>query len=216
MSKRAAVKPDLKRERIYGALIALVAEHGYDATTIEMIVERADVSQAEFNCRFAGRQDCFDQLWEVMGAEFIEGLRACFEGDAPWRDRFRASAYYMLRYFLQDTTRTVFFMLGTLGAGEMAVARRDRMIAAGVDLIDLVRDELQYPDSVSRATAEAVTGTIYQALVRVTRRGDPRPLPEFVPQLVYIGVLPYFGPEAAEEELQRGPADLVRYERGEL
>jgi AcrR family transcriptional regulator len=207
---------DMERERIYRALIALVAERGYNLTTVEMIVERAGVSQVEFDRRFSDLHDCFDQLWEAMSREFIAGLSACFEADEPWRDCFRASAYYMLRYFLQETARTVFFMLGTLGAGELAVARRDRMIATGVDLIDLVRDELQFPDSVSRATAEAVTGTIYQALVRVVSQGDPKALPPLVPQLVYIGVLPYFGPEAAQEELQRGPADLARYERGEL
>ena len=208
---------DPERKRIFRALMDLIPMSDYATITPEAIVERAGVTEADFNRYFADRQDCFDQLWEETSRKFIAGLSACFEGDAPWRERFRASAYYMLRYFTEDLSRTQLFLLGTLGAGEIAVARRDRMIATGVDLIDLVRSELPDPDAASRGTAEAVTGTIYQALVRSGRQGtSTKKLPELVPQLVYIGVLPYFGPEAAQEELQRGPADLARYERGEL
>ncbi len=207
---------ELERQRICEALIALVAEHGYEPTTVEMIVERAGVTKVDFERHFADRQDCFDQLWEEMNVDYIAGLRSRFEGSAPWRERFRAAAYYIVRYFLEDLTRATFFLVGALGAGEIAVARRDRQIQIGIDMVDAARAELPDPDSIPRAQAEAIAGTIYEAVFGAARKADPKRAVELVPQLMYIAVMPYFGVQAAEEELRRGPDDVVRYERGEL
>ena len=215
-AESASGNGQLQRARICEALIALVAERGYEPTTVEMIVKRAGVTRVDFERHFADRQDCFDQLWEEMNADYIAGLRRHFDGDGPWRDRLRVSAYFVLRYFLKDLTRATFFLVGALGAGELAVARRDRQIAVGIDLMDAARAELPDPDSVPRAQAEAVVGTIYQTLFATARKSDPKRAIELVPQLMYIAVMPYFGVKAAEEELRRGPQDIARYERGEL
>ena len=67
-----------------------------------------------------------------------------------------------------------------------------------------------------RSEYEAIVGAIYGAAVAGMQGGGVEKLPELVPQLLYIAVLPYLGAEAAEEELRRGPDDLVLYRRGDL
>jgi hypothetical protein len=54
------------------------------------------------------------------------------------------------------------------------------------------------------------------AIVGAVSDGDLERMPELVPQLMYIAVLPYQGAEAAEAELRRGPADLARYRSRDL
>jgi AcrR family transcriptional regulator len=209
-------EPDAERERIYEALVSLVAKHGLAAVDIEAILRVADVDRQTFDRHFSSLQDCFDRVWEEMTAEYTAGLNAAFEGDGPWRDRIRAAAYFTLRYFSEDATRATFFIVRAQAGGEIAQARRDRMIARGIEMVDEARSELPDPDSVPRSEAEAVLGAIYEASLGAVRSGKLEQAAEWVPQLMYIAVLPYHGPEAAQEELRRGPEDFARYRSGDL
>lgn len=47
-----------QRERIFGATVAVVAEKGYDATTIADLVELSGVSRSDFYEHFAGKEEC--------------------------------------------------------------------------------------------------------------------------------------------------------------
>lgn len=119
-------------------------------------------------------------------------------------------------YFQEDSERASFFMIGARSAGDVAQARLYRMLELCIDLIDAGRQQLDDPDSVSRLKAEAVVGAIYEAVLTGLQRTGVEGFPDLVPKLMYIAVLPYLGPEAAQEELRRGPQDFARYERGEL
>lgn len=210
---------DLSRyiaSRIDRALIELVAEDGLPAIDEVMVAARASVDIADFERSYTNIQDCFDMVWERLTFEYTSSWDAAFGGDRPWRDRLRAAGYFTLRYFTENPVRTTFFMVGAQSGGEIAQARRDRMIARGIAMVDQGRGELPEPDAVPASEAEAVVGAIYEALLGAVAGGDLEHLPELVPQLMYIAVLPYLGAEAAEEELRRGPDDLVLYRRGDL
>jgi AcrR family transcriptional regulator len=208
--------PDPDRIRIERALIELVAEVGFPGLDKETLLTRAGVDAGAFDRQFASLQDCFDQVWEALTAEFTAAWNASFAGDGPWRDRLRAAAYFVLRYHSEDMTRAAFFFIGAASAGEVAQARRDRMYARGVEMVDEARTELDDPDSIPRVEAEAIFGAIYKATIDALRSGDVEAGATIIPQLMYIAVLPYLGLEAAEEELRRGPDDLVLYRRGDL
>jgi AcrR family transcriptional regulator len=207
---------DPERERIYEALAELVVERGLPEVQLEDVLESARIGRELFERHFDDLQDCFDRLWEEMTAEYTSAWNASFAGEASWRDRLRSAAYLTLRYFTEDPTRAAFFMVGAQSGGEVAQARRDRMIARGIEMIDEARTELPDPDSVPRSEAEAVVGAIYQAILGAAGEGSPDRMVEAVPQLMYLAVLPYQGAEAAQEELERGPRDLARYHSGDL
>jgi AcrR family transcriptional regulator len=207
---------DPERERICEALASLVAERGLPAVDLEALLAGAGVDREGFERHFSSPRDCFDRLWEELTAEYTSGWNAAFAGEAPWRDRLRSAAYLTLRYFTEDQTRAVFFMVGAQSGGEVAQARRDRMIARAIEMVDEARFELDRPDSIPSSEAEAVAGAIYEAMLGAVSSGDLERLPELVPQLMYIAVLPYQGAEAAQEELRRAPADLARFRSGDL
>jgi len=212
----STVSPDPERGRISAALIALVVERGYDAVTLEPLLERAGVDRVAFESRFADVRDCFDQVWDEMSASFVVEIREAFARDDQWREKMRRAAYYTLRYFTEDMVRASFFLVGTLSGGDVATARRDRLVALAVEFVVVGRQDLADPELVSVADAEGIAGGIYAALTAAVRKGEFAELGELVPQLMYLAVLPFHGVEAAQEELGRGPADLERFRRGEL
>lgn len=74
------------REAIRGATYALVAEQGYDSTTIEQIAERAEVSPSTVFRYFPTKEDIVitDEYDEPLLAEL-----AARPADEPWTDSVR-------------------------------------------------------------------------------------------------------------------------------
>ena len=62
------------RERIFESGVALFAAHGYDATTMEQISERADVSRATVFNYFARKEEIVFEWFGRLGAEFAKAL----------------------------------------------------------------------------------------------------------------------------------------------
>src|SRR5262249_10528663 len=54
------------RARLYGAMVANVAEKGYEATTIEDLVEVSGVSRSAFYKHFSDKQACFLAAIEAL------------------------------------------------------------------------------------------------------------------------------------------------------
>ena len=106
-----------------------------------------------------------------------------------------------MRFLEEDAARARFLVVEVNGTGSGAQSRRDRILQRLADILDGGREELEKPDSVSRCTAEIVAGAIYGTVLgqdrsRLIERGE-----DFLPELVYMAVMPYLGSRAAEDEL---------------
>jgi AcrR family transcriptional regulator len=192
---------DHARERIAAAMVELVAEHGFSATRIDAVCARAGVGTAEFERRFADKEDCFLSLHDEIGSELCARVTAAYEGVGAWHDRIWAAGWAAIRFLQEDVERARFFVVEVNGAGSAAQARRDRIMQSFADLIDAGREELKDPASVSRATAEIVAGAIYGTVLTKIENGSIERGADFLPELVYMAVMPYLGSRAAEDEL---------------
>jgi AcrR family transcriptional regulator len=194
-----------ERARIIEALIEVAAEHGYAGTTVEMILERADVDRASFEHHFRGRYDCFISAWQEINEECMEEILAAFHSAVDWPDRLRAVARGLVEAMRRDPERAA-FAIEVLAAGNAARARRDMTMRVIASLIDAGRREMDDPNMVSHTTAEALAGSAYGQIYAKVARGRLDELPSLVPQLMAAAVMPYLGHAAAMEELSRGPA----------
>jgi AcrR family transcriptional regulator len=195
------VLPDPARARLAAAVIALVGEYGYAATTVEMICSRARAGRCHFDRCFAGKEDCFLSLHDDVAAEFCERVEEAGAAARCWHDRVWAAGWAAIRFFQEDPLRARFLIVEVNGAGSGAQARRDRILSGLADLLDGGREELEQPVHVSRCTAEILAGAIYSTLAGKIDTGCIERHQEFLPELVYMAVLPYLGSRAAEDEL---------------
>jgi len=194
------------RERIAAAAIDLAAEHGYEATTIAMVVERAGVTRADFDRHFAGKEDCALQLYEEYLGDFVALVLAAADREEEWRDSMRAAGYAAARFVRDNPRLAQVGVVQMLAAGSMVEARRAGMLDPFVDLIDAGREQLDDPDSIGRGVAEGVLGSVYEIAIRGLASGVDTSLAEaIVPQLMYVAVRPYVGHERAREELEMPP-----------
>src|SRR4051812_9367093 len=71
------------RQRLYDAAIELIAEHGYTATTVDQIAERAGVAKGTVYYNFTSKAELFAALLERGIDRLAEALRDAARGHPP-------------------------------------------------------------------------------------------------------------------------------------
>lgn len=195
------LRPDPARERIAAAAIYLIGTRGYAQTSVESICEQARTRRSHFERCFAGKEDCFLCLHDEVGAELCERVQSAYAGPVSWHDRLWAAGWAALRFFQEDPARGRFLVVEINGVGAGAQSRRDQILQRLADILDGGRGELERPEKVSRCTAEILAGAIYGTVMAKVEAGAVERGDDFLPELVYMAVLPYLGSRAAEDEL---------------
>lgn len=191
---------DLERVQIEAALIDEVVDHGYLSASLDDVCRHADVDREQFNRHFADMQDGYCQVLEALCAQIFERLLAAFDGQETWRDQIRAAGYAIYDYFDEDRDRGRFMMVEVFSAGERAHRICDEALGVLVDLIDQGRKQHRDSGRLSRATAEALGGSIFHQVRGALERDDPE-AEVLLPQLMYTVIQPYLGVEQARQEL---------------
>jgi AcrR family transcriptional regulator len=203
---RASVGPDSPLTRIQRATVDLIADRGFAGVAPADVVERADVTEAEFLLYFARLEDCCVETFDCIAERCERSLYAAYDSPGTWRDRLRAAAYASARFMKANPVETRFALVEFGRATEFAKARLEWAIELYTDLIDAGREESAEPDSMSRASARSAIGSTMSLLSRQWQEeGDVSEAERFVPEMMYLAVRPYLGQEAALEELRIPP-----------
>lgn len=189
------------RARIVTATVFLVGSRGYAEAGIEAICEQARTRRAQFDRCFAGKEDCFLSVHDEACAELCARIEAAHAGASSWHDRVWAAGWAAMRFFAEDPIRARFLVVEVNGAGVGGQARRDGILQGLSDILDGGRGELEQPGKISRCTAEIVAGAIYGTVTTKIEGGCIERGEDFLPELVYMAVMPYLGSRAAEDEL---------------
>jgi AcrR family transcriptional regulator len=202
---RQAHPPEAERRQIFAALVEVCIRGGYRQASVEKVSEAAGIARGDFERHFSDLEDCF-------AAYILEGREAFYKavGEAvltapSWREQIRAAGFAMLDFWRADERRARMMLVETISAGSRAQLVRDEAMEVMFDLIDQGRSAMPNPELLSRATAEAVGGAVFNQM-RIALEGNELDRgEEIVRQLMYTVVLPYLGTEAALEELSAPP-----------
>jgi AcrR family transcriptional regulator len=199
--------PDDER-RLREALLDLCVERGYADLKLEELLERAGVGSASFHRLYTDLDACFAAVLGQAYGEFFELAQAAVAGQVGWRNRMRATAYALLRFLRADERVARLAAVEAQHGGERALQLFVGTFNRLVDLIDEGSAEAGGPESPSRATAVGVGGVVFARIQEAIAEGELGLGEEEIPQLMYAAVFPYFGAEAAEEELRIPPPPM--------
>jgi AcrR family transcriptional regulator len=115
-----------QRGRLLFAMVEVVAEKGYAATTVADVVEHAGVSRRTFYEQYPSKEACFLAAYDT-GIEILLGrLRDAQAalGDIDWRARVRSDLETHLDLLAAQPSFARALHLEILGAGPAALERR--------------------------------------------------------------------------------------------
>lgn len=193
------------------AVIAVVAEKGYAASTIADVVGAARVSREVFYAHFAGKEECFveacDDGCELMFDRVAQAQRSepVAAGPVPL---LAAGVRAYLRFLLEEPEFARAFLLEALAAGPLAVERRravhGRFAAMTRTWHDRARSaHPEWPAAPDEAYL-AVVGAFHELVAERLREERPDRLLDLEPPIMHIHLALFAGCAAA------GAADKAR------
>jgi AcrR family transcriptional regulator len=183
-------------------MIALVAEHGFQATSIGEVLRRASVDRATFERSFSGLEDCFSAAWGEVDEELTERMAAAFDSRLDWPDRLRAALSTGMEILAADEPRARFYVSEVLRVDDRMRDRQHLAMERLSVAIDIGRENPD-ADHPPQGVADAISGAIWHRVHQLVQAGKVSDLPEQVPRFMYLAVLPYRGSAAAHAELNR-------------
>jgi AcrR family transcriptional regulator len=189
-----------KRQRILQGMLEAVGSNGYDRTTVQDALGYAGVYRQAFYDLFADKEDCYLQALDAGSAWVELAMRERAEEAGDWRGRLRGALAGLLRFLDEQPAVGRALLVEVHAAGPAAIGRRTAAMERAVAMMDLARNESG--DDAPAISAEAVVAGILAVLhtrLAADRRSE---FLELLPELMYLAVLPYFGPQVAAAEMR--------------
>lgn len=120
---------DSQRERLIGAGIELIGEHGYGPVRVADMTELAGVSRKSFYAFYADKEDAFIDCYDRVLGELIEVVEQATSGSESSLDRIRTGVAALLDQLAGDPGAARLCFVEALAAGARAL--RWRNVAMG-------------------------------------------------------------------------------------
>jgi AcrR family transcriptional regulator len=190
-----------KRERILQGMLESVGTKGYEQTTVQDAIEAAGLYRQAFYDSFKDKDDCYLQALDAGSAWVELAMREAATGSQTWRGRLRDALGGLLDFLDKHPEAGRALLVEVHAAGPPAVQKRTEAMERAARLMDQARDE---SDGTAPAiSAEAVVAGILAVLHGRLSSDQTGGFGELLPELMYLAVLPYFGADAASDELRR-------------
>jgi AcrR family transcriptional regulator len=181
-------------DRVLRALAAVVAERGYQKTTVAEIVERAHTSQRTFYKSFEDKGAALVAALDAASAQMMAAALPAFRRGRGWAESVRDTQEAMFRFAALEPEYGRLGAVGMYAAGPPALEQRE-MVTEGMEGLLAAGFELA-PEAPAMAP-EAIGGALYAMLYDFVKANGPERLPELVPAAVYITLSPFLGAEEA-------------------
>lgn len=189
-----------QRRRILEATADLVAEHGYQATTIEMVVRRAKVGYATFYKSFPDKEAAFMRLLDEGVEQLTKRVAEAYEREREWPDKVAAGLGAMFEVIAANPNVARACLAEASTAGPEAAARQEAAMKQFAPLLKPGRElnprRDQLPDTLEDTLMGGVMWVVNQRLVG----NEADKLRALLPETLEFVLRPYVGEEKAAAE----------------
>lgn len=192
----------LQREKILAAAIGVFAKRGYQATTVENIVNAAGIGVGGFYAHFAGKHDCLLQAYAKIVDEERERIAAAVPADASWPQQLCAAIAALLRSIAAEPAKARVALIEFQTGGEEALRRHGETLDEAVSLLRPGRALGGASPEPPRTFEEATVSGLLWLLQQRVVRGELEDLGSLLGEMAEMILDPYIGPERARAEVE--------------
>ena len=174
-----------QRERIYGAMIALVAEKGYEATTLVDLAELSGVSSRTFYGLFESKQACFAAALQNM-IMLAVGTATQIGSDTQlggWEEQSRAGSRAFAEMVVAQPAAAKACLIEAFAAGPDVVAPLEAAIAGFEALARMIIAQVPERAAMPDEILAAYIGGLEEIVRMRLLSGEEDALPDLMDQL---------------------------------
>jgi AcrR family transcriptional regulator len=180
--------------RIITAMLRVLPEHGYPATTVGHIIGEAGVSRAALYEHFANKEECFLATYDAISEWFCKHVEAAVADEVDWRDRIRLGTAEVLRLLAANPLVAHLMAVEVPQAGRTARERQQVLLER---FAAVIRADHPGREGLPDDLADLLLGGVVAQIARYVDAGRAERLPEATRVLVEYLLIPYIGAEEA-------------------
>ncbi len=171
-----------QRERLFAAMVATVAEKGYEATTVADLVQLSGVSRSAFYRHYDDKQACFLAAVEAMVEPALRRIGA--DESAPaGMERARRAFASLIELIVSQPAAAKMCVVEVYAAGPEGAALIDRSMDQATALAARLLEQVPEREGLPIELVRALVGGIQKVIHKRLYRGQEEELLELVPQL---------------------------------
>lgn len=199
-----------QRERMLLATAELVAERGYQKTTIELIAKTARVALSTFYEQFSSKEECFLAAFDETLSAAREVYEELLDPELPWTEQISTAIEVSLEMIAKEPARARLCIVESQAAGGAALGRYQAMLETVAPKLREGRVHNpragRLPDGLEVAIVGGLAWLVHQRLV-ANRDEEIKAL---LPEMLQVTLTPYVGEveagRAADAALARAAA----------
>jgi AcrR family transcriptional regulator len=182
-----------QRERMLLATAELVAERGYQKTTIELIAKTSRVALVTFYEHFSSKEECFLAAFDESVAAAKEVFAELLDPEDSWQEQISAGLEIFLEMVVKEQARATLCIVESQAAGTTSLARYQAMLESVAPKLREGREfnprSSRLPDGLEVAIAGGIAWLVHQRLVA----DDVEDLKLLLPEMLQVTLTPYVG-----------------------
>jgi AcrR family transcriptional regulator len=198
-----------QRERLVEAMLAAVAERGYQATSVADVIGRAGISRTTFYELFADKEDCFLAAYDSQIERLLTYVNAAYGTDGSWPERVQAGLSALLETLAMRRDEARVTMVEVMGAGPRAHERYRAAVRAFVPFFEDGTHQTPRGAELPPRVPWVVVGGLASRISEQVIEGDLAGLPRLLPELVYTALVPYLDHDGALREMRKARRTLA-------
>ncbi len=180
-----------QRLRLIAAMLRVLPQHGYPATTIGHITQEAGVSRSAFYGQFESKEECFLATYDLAAEWLCERVEGAVAGEEQWATRVLAGTAEALRLLAANPAVAHLIAVEALQAGAAARRRRQACI---VRLAEALRAGRPNSPELPVDLEELLLGGALAHVARYVDAGRTERLSEAAGELIQYLLIPYLDP----------------------
>ena len=182
-----------QRERMLLATAELVAERGYQKTTIELIAKTSRVALVTFYEQFSSKEDCFLAAFDESVAAAREVFVELLDSEQPWQEQISAGLEIFLEMVVKEQARAKLCIVEAQAAGTASLGRYQAMLESVAPKLREGREfnprASRLPDGLEVAIVGGIVWLVHQRLVA----DDVDDLMALLPEMLQVTLTPFIG-----------------------
>ncbi len=182
-----------QRERMLLATAELVAERGYQKTTIELIAKTARVALSTFYEQFASKEECFLAAFDETVDAAAEVLNELLDSEQDWAEQVASALEIVLEMIVKEPARARLCIVEAQAAGGEALKRYQGMLERVAPMLREGRVHnpraSRLPDGLEVAIVGGLAWLVHQRLVA----GQAAEIKALLPEMLQVTLTPYVG-----------------------
>ena len=195
-----------QRDTLLRAMLEELVGKGYGDASVERAREAAEVSAAEFEAEFDGKDECLFAAYDYLTDRVVARASADCDRADPWPDRVRVGLESLLQAVAAYPEMAQALTRSFPGIRPAAYERYVSLLSRFVPVMSEGRQysgvEEELPGEVELLAVGAAEAIIFGEV----DAGRAERLPQMMPEILFSILVPFMGPDRAADEMRSAAA----------